>query len=83
MSYKDSNWSEYDKTIWRYNKQIENRCRRSKIDKKLFEHSQRLSLDDWRKIRGKEFWELYDEIESPIDRNEFTLETIKTYLEGG
>jgi len=54
--------------------------KKSELDKILFNRSLQLSIEDWREIRGGEFWQEYDEIECNIEKHEFTLEKIDSYL---
>lgn len=73
-------YSDYDKTLWRFKKQIERKCKRSAVDVELFKLSEQLTINDWREIRGNAFWESYDSIPSQIEKNKFTLGIIKQYL---
>ncbi len=75
-------YSTYETTVWRFNKQIDGKCKRSFVDLELFKYSEQLTINDWREIRGKDFWTKCDSIEAPIDKNFFILQRVKQYLNG-
>ncbi|MEX0598961.1 MAG: hypothetical protein WD512_20925 [Candidatus Paceibacterota bacterium] len=48
--------------------------------KQLFIESEKLSFEDWRKIRNDEYWETRDKLKG-VKRTRFILSSIKKYLE--
>lgn len=52
----------------------------NKINKKLFNLSLKLDLNDWRKIRKGDFWEKIDKLDGDLKKHIFTLLRINIYL---
>lgn len=72
-------YSTYDKTVWWYEKQINRGCKKSKIDLELFKLSEKLTILDWKQIRGKAFWKEYDKLSDLYEKNRFTYLKAKDY----
>ncbi len=51
----------------------------AQINKILFLKAQHLDLDDWRKIRGKKYWELSDQMKDCLTKKRFLLSRIVAY----
>lgn len=68
------------KVLWMYSKQISGGCTKSTIDVELFKLCQQLTISDWRKMRGKDFWDKYDSYESQFDRNNFVYHAVLKYM---
>lgn len=53
---------------------------KSDIDQKLFKHHLSLGLDDWRKIRSGDYYDIVDK-KTGIERSKFILQKIEEYLD--
>jgi len=72
--------SKFDNVLKIFDKDIkDNNSYLAKIDKQLFKLSINLSVNDWKLIRGKDYFE-YTRKMGIIDKRLYLLELVKNYL---
>jgi len=77
---KESELYHYDKVLNAFNSQIkEHNDLLTKIEKQLFKLSVKLTVHDWKLIRGKDYFN-YTKKMALIDKRRYLLQLIKEYL---
>ena len=72
--------TEQERIIYTFKKQAEKNVI-YRLDKEIFILSLEFSLEDWRRMRTKKYWEKRDAIENLYEQKNFILLSMREYLD--